>query len=214
VVAPQACQHRAEAGTTGGRIRFLGDRPLPLPDVVLAALRQLVTRTQEEPSTLVDATTELTAVLGQTVSGFAGLRITVVHSDVPVTLALVAPGVAGPAATSVAVPLLLLSADHRPGGRVVLYSSVPGAFVDLAADLAFVLDRRREAEEHVELDADLPLPATSGLTGLDDLATLHRALGHLIDQGHHPDTVEAALRSLASAAGVAPLAFARLLLRS
>jgi hypothetical protein len=45
------------------------------------------------------------------------------------------------------------------------------------------------------LDADLPPPTTmSGLIGLDELSTVNRAVGILVDQGHHPNQAHATLR--------------------
>ena len=47
----------------------------------------------------------------------------------------------------------------------------------------------RDARLMIVLDADLPPPTTmSGLVGLDQLTTINRAVGMLIDQGHHPNT--------------------------
>jgi hypothetical protein len=66
----------------------------------------------------------------------------------------------------------------------------------------------------VVLDADLPPPTTmSGMVGLDDLTTVNRAVGILIDQGHHPNQAHAALVSCAAAAGVDAHIYAARLLR-
>jgi hypothetical protein len=53
----------------------------------------------------------------------------------------------------------------------------------------------------------------SGVTGLDDLSTINRAAGILIDQGHEPDQAHAALRRHAAAAGVETHVYAARLLR-
>lgn len=96
---------------------------------------------------------------------------------------------------------------------MVSYSTVTGALVDLAADLAYVLDRTQTRAADVELNVDLP-PITSAtmLTGLDDLTTLNCAAGVLIGQGQHPDTADQVLRSRAAAAGTTTLALANQLL--
>jgi hypothetical protein len=66
----------------------------------------------------------------------------------------------------------------------------------------------------IVLDADLPPPTTmSGMVGLDDLMTINRAVGILIDQGHHPNQAHAALLSRAAAAGVDAHIYAARLLR-
>jgi hypothetical protein len=72
----------------------------------------------------------------------------------------------------------------------------------------------RDGDGLMVLDADLPLPtAMSGLVGLDELSMINRAVGILIDQGHHPNRAHAALLSGAVAAGVSPPIYAARLLR-
>ncbi len=75
-------------------------------------------------------------------------------------------------------------------------------------------DGHRDGHESIVLDADLP-PATlvSRLTGLDDVSTINRAVGILIDQGHHPDEAHATLHRHAVTAGVEPHIYAARLLR-
>jgi hypothetical protein len=70
-------------------------------------------------------------------------------------------------------------------------------------------DGHREGHESIVLDADLP-PATlvSRLIGLDDVSTINRAIGMLIDQGHHPDEAHATLHRHAVTAGVEPHIYA------
>ena len=122
--------------------------------------------------------------------------------------------------------------------RVVFYATTPGAFVDMAADFGYALDTptitpddpARSADssdrdvwhgldrcdEHrpIVLDADLPPPTTtSGLVGLDELSTVERSVGIMIDHGHHPDHAHATLRCEAAAAGVELHIYAARLLR-
>ena len=73
---------------------------------------------------------------------------------------------------------------------------------------------RRDRHQLIVLDADLPAPsATSGLIGLDELSTINRAVGILIEQGHHPNQAHAALRRQAAEAGVESHIYAARLLR-
>jgi hypothetical protein len=69
-------------------------------------------------------------------------------------------------------------------------------------------------ERAIVLDADLP-PHTlvARLTGLDEISAINRAVGMLIEQGHHPDEAHATLRRHAVAAGVAPHIYAAQLLQ-
>ena len=72
----------------------------------------------------------------------------------------------------------------------------------------------RDGDALIVLDADLPPPtAISGLVGLDELTMINRAVGILIDQGHHPNQAHAALLGHAAAAGVYPHTYAARLLR-
>ena len=87
----------------------------------------------------------------------------------------------------------------------MFYSATRGAFVDLAADLQHRLTRGRpDVSLQPELDADLPpRRTTSGISGLTELALIHRATGVLIDRGHDPEGVLDVLQAQAVAAGVA-----------
>jgi hypothetical protein len=175
---------------------------------LLTQLHRLTGSLDGERPVLENQLIALTQILRRAVAGSAGLRLTVVHCGHSVTL----DATDADARTSLGLPLPVLSPDHEPGGRAVFYSSVPGALDDLAADLTHVLGRGRGLAVTAELDADLPA-GTGGwlITGLDELATLNRAAGVLIDQGHHPDAVHQVLRGRA-AAGLTPLAHARQLL--
>ena len=73
---------------------------------------------------------------------------------------------------------------------------------------------RAEEEGVIVLDADLPPPTVvSQLTGLHEMSTINRAVGMLIDQGHHPDDAHATLRRHAAAAGLDTHLYAARLLR-
>jgi hypothetical protein len=162
-----------------------------------------------------DDVARLTAVLEQVVSGYVGVVITVVHTGHPIVLTLLHDQ-ESPAVTSVGVRLTSLSAGFDGDSRAAVYSDTPGSLVDLAADLTYALtvrpgdtDGTTGAGTPVELDADLPFTATeSSIAGLDELATIHRAVGYLIDRGHHPDTAADTLQGHASAAGLTTHAFA------
>jgi hypothetical protein len=72
----------------------------------------------------------------------------------------------------------------------------------------------RDGDALIVLDADLPPPtAISGFVGLDELTMINRAVGILIDQGHHPNQAHAALLGHAATAGVDPHIYAARLLR-
>ncbi|HEY5788365.1 MAG TPA: hypothetical protein VIT65_26705 [Microlunatus sp.] len=180
----------------------------------------------------------LTATLVQVVSGYAGVQITILHSGHPIVLTVLhgdePDGASHPgraqqdvpsadrhptdrrAITSVGVRLRSVSPRFDGVSRAVIYSRAPGSLVDLAADLSFALDGHASdtdgspsSSPAVELDVDLPFNATeTEATGLEELATIHRAIGFLIDRGHHPDTAGDTLRGHAASAGLTTHAFA------
>jgi hypothetical protein len=164
--------------------------------------------------------TDLVATLTDAVSGFVGLCLTVVHDGHPVELtAMLPPTSARTVVTSLRMPLPAVSDAFEDGGELVVWSSVPGALVDLAADVGYVLHDRSDgpagrASPVVALDDDLPRPgAVSGVRGLDELATVHRAAGLLIGQGHDPRSAHDVLRRRAVEEGLSSYELADRLLR-
>lgn len=93
---------------------------------------------------------------------------------------------------------------------MVLYAATPGAFVDLAADLAWVLRLEPTA---LALDQHLVVPVSSdGLVGLAEHATINRAIGVLIARGHTPASARGELRRQADLdSGDVPAAAQRVL---
>ena len=158
------------------------------------------------------------------VPSYRGLQLTVVHSGQPVTMTDMVPVEAdGVVLTSLRVPLIAMDSAYHPDSRVTFYAGKPGALVDMAADLAYVLKTSvltksdqlvsdgdgRAQPGHLQagrvlvLDADVPAarPA-SGLFGLSELSAVHRAVGIMIGRGQDPDHAYETLRLEAMAAGV------------
>jgi len=185
-----------------------------IPAALLNQLVQLATSIGLEAESLHLPLSKLVADLGVSVRSYRGLQVIIVRNGQPITLTHLLPmEVNGPAMTSLRVPLSLLSPDHDAGGSVIFYAGTPGAFVDLAADLGFVLKAavttssthgdQIEAPLDLILDGDLPLSIdASGITGLSELSAINRALGMLIDQGHSADHAREILRRAAAMAGV------------
>ena len=93
-------------------------------------------------------------------------------------------------ATSLWFPLSWMGPDHI-GSSIVFYASVPGALVDLSADLAFALSLPLDC---LRLDEDLtPELLESGLAGVEEALTVNRAIGALIGRGHTAETAQAEL---------------------
>lgn len=194
--------------------------PLPddlrLPRDLLTHLHQLASGAGEQQTTLAESLTALASDLQDTVSGYVGVALTLVHGGQPVVVTALSHGETETVTTSLGLPLRLLSADFEVGSRAVFYSTTAGSLVDLAADLRHVL--RPDAAAHAsvpELDVDLPLArVSSGISGLNELAAVNRAIGMLLEQGHDPDSGLHLLRRRARAAGVPVHVVAAELLRA
>jgi hypothetical protein len=121
--------------------------------------------------------------LAATIPSSVGLSVRVVVDGQPVTLTAVDADLAPNAvAASLRLPLSWMD-SMDDGSAITIYATVPGAFVDLAADLAFELP----AEVNILLDRDLgPEPARTGLEGAEELSTINRAVGVLMGRGYGP----------------------------
>jgi len=93
-------------------------------------------------------------------------------------------------ATSLCLPLSWMGPEQT-GSSIVFYAGVPGALVDLSADLAFALSLPLDC---LRLDQDLtPELLESGLAGVEEALTVNRAIGALIGRGHTSETARAEL---------------------
>jgi hypothetical protein len=212
-----------------------------LPAALLAHLKDLTASVGQDDQDLDETLTALTAALHSTAITYCGLRLTIVENQWPITLTAFtdghdADGHDVPAGTSLRLPLALVSPAVDHGSRVVFFAVTPGAFIDLAADLSYVLggipvsqaspaadgdDRRDHGgagldghRKAIELDVDLPLLSrVSGLTGLAELTVVNRAIGMLVAQGNDIEQAHKLLRRDAAAAGVKPQVYAARILR-
>ena len=134
------------------------------------------------------------------ISSAVGLAITVRVSGTAVCVSTVGCDPADsnrlPAVTSLAVPLWW--SDDSRSGNIVFYASVPGALVDLAADLEWLFG----ATESLSLDGDLPPPRSDlGVAGLRELSVIGQACGVLITRGRSPEGARAELEHAAGTSG-------------
>jgi hypothetical protein len=93
---------------------------------------------------------------------------------------------------------------------VTLYAATAGAFVDLAADLAFMFGL---SLADIAIDQQLS-PPTAEEPGVAEWAQINQAIGVLIDRGHLPEQARAVLHRDAARAGMTLAATAALLLAS
>jgi len=168
--------------------------------VLAADLTQLTEALADPGADLTGMVAGLHENLTSAVSSAVGLAVTVRVAGTDVCVSTVGRNPAGspgpPATTSLAVPLWW--PDDTRSGSIVFYASVPGALVDLAADLEWLFGE----QESLELDGDLP-PARGelGITGLHELSVIGQACGVLITRGRSPEGARAELEHAARASG-------------
>ncbi len=138
--------------------------------------------------------------LATAISSAVGVAISVRVAGTEVCVCTVGsdPGDSGgpPAVTSLAVPLWW--PNDTLHGSIVFYASTPGALVDLAADLDWLLGE----PESLALDGDLPPPRGElGITGLHELSVIGQACGVLITRGRSPEAARAELDDAANTSG-------------
>ncbi|XAS74900.1 hypothetical protein V3G39_09460 [Dermatophilaceae bacterium Sec6.4] len=174
---------------------------------------------------LYDPASDSTTDVAQTVLGFAANARSAVQSFVGLTATITAAEHAAEEERTCSTPgqvvlRLTLLDEHAdpgsittslllsglPGGadagepiiQFVLYAGVPGAFVDLAADIAFLTGQELDP---ADLDQHLSLAGEPDVTGvLQADRTIGEAVGVLIDRGHTHDQAYAELDALAMAA--------------
>lgn len=152
----------------------------------------------------------LSSELQLAVSSYLGLSLTVrVGAD---EVAISEPGQLDPAQirSSVRMPRWLLGAHHaKPNISMTFYAASPGAFVDLAADLAWSAGRQLS---EIVLDDHLVPPANSPGGGLAALSSIQQAIGVLVALGRTPEQAERNLTARARRAGTSRFATAASLL--
>jgi hypothetical protein len=145
----------------------------------------------EEPVELEKLLTALTEAVKSAAPSYRGLALTLIIDKQPISLTSAEVGNTSDIATSLRLSLAWIP-SLGAGSRITFYASTPGTFVDLAADLAFVL-----GSECLRLDEDIPSDLVSDLTGVGRLSAINRAVGVLISHGHTTDSAQRELRHTA-----------------
>ncbi len=143
------------------------------------------------------------------VSSLLGVSITIHRQGHGVTLSSLSER-AHPCGikTSLRLPLETLAGNVY--GVAVFFAAVPGAFVDLDADLRHVLNL---ADDALRLDQDLRPSMLSGINGADELSTINKAIGVLIEHGYPIEAAEDEVRRQAVREGLNQLQAAERLLK-
>jgi hypothetical protein len=151
-----------------------------------AALAVLTEALDEHRTDIEHSLQRLTLATSAAVPSYLGLSVIVSHSNPPFTFTTpVDRAVAGDIRTSLHM-LLPGVGDGRdqPLVALILYAGTPGAFVDLAADLAWLTGRPLT---DVTLDQHLTVPAgPSTAAQLHAASDIDQAIGVLIGRGCAP----------------------------
>jgi hypothetical protein len=143
---------------------------------------------------------QVRAAVRKAVPSFCGLSIAIVLDGYPVTMTSPVPLGGGSrdagAVTSLHLPLSVVAVPAT--GDLVLFATTPGAFLDLAADLAYATN----AEAGVfALDAHLAPSAGGVPVGVAGFSILNRAIGALIHRGCTPEQAHATITRSATDTG-------------
>jgi hypothetical protein len=169
----------------------------------LAADLGFLTAALDEPGTdVTNSLRRLMAAATAALPAFLGLSVTVAGGDPPFAFTTFVEGAGmGNVRTSLRLTLPGAgSAGVADAVIIVLYAASPGAFVDLAADLAWLTSRPLS---DFALDQHLPAAAERGpVTSLSELSVINQAVGALIGQGHTPEQAERHLTAESVVAGI------------
>jgi hypothetical protein len=165
-----------------------------LSDAVAADLAALSDALDRPGIDLADLVWQLGDRCAGAVGSYLGFSIRLVIDEVAVNVSLLEDFLdPSEILASVMVPLIALG-DDALVGEIVVYAAVPGAFVDLAADLTYAL---RLGPDTIQLDRHLtpPDPALGALTAL---SRQNQAVGVLLDRGYDANEALPELRRRAT----------------
>jgi hypothetical protein len=176
-----------------GRLGIPVDAPRLLTDDISDLFSDLAVpdSVTGQPVDLEASLAALTSSVKRAVPSYRGLGLILVIDEQPITVTSAERGDASDIATSLSLSLAWVPLLGRDS-QITFYASVPGTFVDLAADLAYAL-----GNESLRLDGDIPSALVSNLTGVRRLSTINEAVGVLIGHGHSPDGAQRELRDMA-----------------
>jgi hypothetical protein len=168
----------------------------------LAVELEILTAALDQPGTDIAHTLRQLALnAAAAITTYLGLSVLVVRSDPPFAFTSLADGVvAKDIRSSLRVELLGVGdGGNRLTVAVTLYARSPGAFVDLAADLAW-LTARPPSDFVLDQHLTVPTPTNTG-SQLRAAAAVNQAIGVLIGRGYTPDQAHRQLGTRAAHAG-------------
>lgn len=191
-----------------------------IPTSVAADLALLSDVLDSPSAHIEDALSALHAELARSVPSFVALSVSVETPDARFDVTTL-DDVAQSRRIGTSLEISLLGGT-QPGHRetatgvLVVYAARPGALVDLAADLTWLLGRPlSDARLDHHLDAPPPLSRDSSLSraSLVNQALVNQALGFLIEHGRMPEQARDELDALAASSEIPPHSAAAEILR-
>jgi hypothetical protein len=179
----------------------------------LAAELEILTAALDEPDAdVAHSLRRLALDAAAAVSTYLGLSILVSSAEPPFAFTALADGVvAGDIRTSLRVVVPGLGEGGQPlAVAVILYAGSPGAFVDLAADLAW-LTGWPPSDIVLDQHVGVPIPPEVRMQ-LHAASTINQAIGVLIGRGYTPQQANQKLGSQTGFACANRLAAAQLIL--
>jgi hypothetical protein len=178
-----------------------------LSEALVSGLADLTAAIDDPDIDIAESVERLGATVLGAVPSYLGLCLVIeAHGRQVVLSAMNTQTVDADIATSLSMPLA--EAEGSSGITLILYGATAGGFVDLAADMGWLLGN---VDFDFVFDSHLSVPVDS-LSGLADLSVVNQAIGVLVAGGY---TIEKALEVLDALAadgdGERHLAAARLL---
>jgi hypothetical protein len=157
---------------------------------IVAALTVLTEALDDPDTDIAHSLRVLTLDAAAAIPSHRGLSVVVPQSDPPLTLTVLIDGaVAGDVRTSLRFTFAGQDQPRRsPAVVIILYAGSPGAFVDLAADMAWLTGRPPSdfiLDEHVG-SAAMSVPEGQ----LRRASEINQAIGALIGRGYTPQQAD------------------------
>lgn len=169
------------------------------PNAALADALAALTEALDEPGTdILHAVLQLATGTRLAVPSYLGLSVTATRDDLPISFTMLEEGVdQGQIHASLRVALSGQPENDNatPSVGFVLYAGSPGAFVDLAADLAWLTGR--PLKDFVR-DQHLAIAESDLVTHLRTASLIDQAIGVLIGRGHTSEQAHRELDALAA----------------
>jgi hypothetical protein len=170
-------------------------------NAALAAELAILTEALDDPTVdIAETLLHLAASARTAVASYLGLTVVIDDSDAPIVFTAFEDGVEN---ADIRTSLLLVAATDEQGFTprvsLILFAAVPGAFVDLAADLCWMTGHTlidAVLDQHLSVPAD----GHAGET-LQKASVINQALGVLIGRGYTPEQADLELDTHAANAG-------------